>query len=130
ASLLHEIVLVVRHEHADAPYPVALLRACRKRPRRRGAECSDEIAPSKANAHLTLPCLEPYRGMIAQPKAVVPLEGLPHPGPARARAQQVGQGPCGDRAHTRQGSASEGTARGEARADGLTASLESAQVHQ
>jgi hypothetical protein len=29
----HRIVFVARHEHADAPYAVALLRARRKRPR-------------------------------------------------------------------------------------------------
>ena len=32
-SLPHGIVFVARHEHADAPYAVALLRARRKRPR-------------------------------------------------------------------------------------------------
>ena len=31
-SLLDGIVFVERHEHADAPYPVALLRARRERP--------------------------------------------------------------------------------------------------
>src|SRR6516162_5921346 len=33
-----------------------LLRTRRERPRRRAAESSDEIAPSKKNAHLALPC--------------------------------------------------------------------------
>jgi hypothetical protein len=34
-----------------------LLRACGKWPCRRAAERSDEITPSKANAHLALLCL-------------------------------------------------------------------------
>ena len=34
------------HEHADAPHPLALLRARRERPRRRrAAEQRDELAP-------------------------------------------------------------------------------------
>jgi hypothetical protein len=55
ASLQHRIVFVERHEHADAPHALGLLRARHERPRRRAAECSDEISPPKANAHLTLP---------------------------------------------------------------------------
>jgi hypothetical protein len=44
------------HQHADAPHAVALLRARQERPcRRRTAKSSDEVAPSKANAHLHLP---------------------------------------------------------------------------
>jgi hypothetical protein len=54
-SLRHGIVFVEPHEHADAPYAVALLRARRERPSRRAAERSDELAPSKANLHLALP---------------------------------------------------------------------------
>src|SRR6516164_9453291 len=38
------IVFVVRHEHTDAPYAVALLRMRRERPRRRGAEARDELS--------------------------------------------------------------------------------------
>src|SRR6516165_8161423 len=38
ARLRKRIVLVVRHEHADALHAVALLRTCGKRPRRRAAE--------------------------------------------------------------------------------------------
>ena len=34
------------HQHADAPHPLALLRARRERPRGRAAEQSDELAPS------------------------------------------------------------------------------------
>jgi hypothetical protein len=33
-------------EHANAPYFLALLRACRERPRDRAAEQRDELAPS------------------------------------------------------------------------------------
>ena len=64
ARLHHGIVFVVRHEHADAPHTVALLRVRRERPRRRAAESGNEFAPSKANAHLPLLCREPYRGRI------------------------------------------------------------------
>jgi hypothetical protein len=46
-----------RQEYADAPQAVALLRLRRERPRRRAAESGDEVAPSKANAHLALLCL-------------------------------------------------------------------------
>src|SRR5262249_21547371 len=53
-SLRHGIVYIARHEHADAPYAVALLRPRRKGPRRRPTEPSDEFAPSKENAHLAL----------------------------------------------------------------------------
>jgi hypothetical protein len=35
-----------RHEHADAPHAVALLRARHKRPRRRASERGYEFAPS------------------------------------------------------------------------------------
>jgi hypothetical protein len=49
------LVFAERHQHADAPHAVALLRARRERPRHRAAESSDEFAPSKANAHLPLP---------------------------------------------------------------------------
>jgi hypothetical protein len=55
-SLRH--VFVAPHEHADAPHAVALLRSCRERPCRSAAEPSDEIAPSKANPHVPLPCEE------------------------------------------------------------------------
>jgi hypothetical protein len=63
-----------------------LLCARRERPRRRAAERNDELAPSKANAHLALLCLreknstgEPVvpRG---QPKGS-PLEGSQEPHP-------------------------------------------------
>jgi hypothetical protein len=39
-----------------AAHPLAPLRACRERPSRSATESSDEFAPSKANAHLALPC--------------------------------------------------------------------------
>jgi hypothetical protein len=47
ARLIHGIVFVARYEHADAPHPLALLRARRERPRdRRASEERDEFAPS------------------------------------------------------------------------------------
>jgi hypothetical protein len=55
-SLPHGIVFVARYEHADVPHSVALLRARRERPRRRAAKERDELAPSKENAHMPLPC--------------------------------------------------------------------------
>jgi hypothetical protein len=58
ATLPLRIVFVERHEHADAPHAVALLRARHKRPCRRAAEPNDEFAPSKPNAHVPLPCEE------------------------------------------------------------------------
>jgi hypothetical protein len=45
ARLRQGIVFVVRHEHADAPHPLGLLRSARQRPRRRAAEKRDEFAP-------------------------------------------------------------------------------------
>jgi hypothetical protein len=44
-GLPHGIVFVARHEHADAPYPVALLRSRRERPHGRSTEERDEFAP-------------------------------------------------------------------------------------
>jgi hypothetical protein len=58
-SLPQGIGFVVGHEHADAPHAVALLGARRECPRRSGAEPGDEVAPSKANAHLPLPWRKP-----------------------------------------------------------------------
>src|SRR5262249_15124421 len=46
AKLHLRIVFVERHEHADAPYAVALLRTRRERPRRRTPEPHDKVAPS------------------------------------------------------------------------------------
>jgi hypothetical protein len=54
AKLPLRIGFIVRHERADAAYPLWLLRARRERPRRRAAEQCDELAPSKANPHLPL----------------------------------------------------------------------------
>ena len=48
ATLLLGIAFVVRHEHADAPHAVALLRPRRERPGRRAAEKRDELAPPDA----------------------------------------------------------------------------------
>jgi hypothetical protein len=44
ARFCRRIVFVVRHEHADAPQAVALLRPRGKRPSRRAAEERDEVA--------------------------------------------------------------------------------------
>src|SRR5262249_38943433 len=38
------VALGESHQHADPPHPLALLRACRERPRRRSAEKRDELA--------------------------------------------------------------------------------------
>jgi hypothetical protein len=43
ASLGFRIIRGRGHEHADAPHPLGLLRACRKRPCRRAAEQRDEL---------------------------------------------------------------------------------------
>jgi hypothetical protein len=51
--------------------PLALLRPHCKRPRRRAAERSDEFAPSKANAHLPLPCEGAYSARIARTERAV-----------------------------------------------------------
>src|SRR6516162_10869523 len=53
------LVLVLRrvHQHADAPHPLALLRARRERPRgRRPAECGQQFPPSDSDCHTPLPC--------------------------------------------------------------------------
>src|SRR5262249_3311756 len=44
AGLRLRIVRGVRHEHTNAPHPLALLRARRERPRSRAAEPRDEVA--------------------------------------------------------------------------------------
>jgi hypothetical protein len=36
-SLRYRTILILRHEHANAPHALALLRACLNRPRRRAA---------------------------------------------------------------------------------------------
>src|SRR5262245_10144199 len=48
AALIVGFVLTHRHEHADATYPLILLRARRDRPPRRAAEQRDECAPFHA----------------------------------------------------------------------------------
>jgi hypothetical protein len=58
ATLHLRIVSVAPPEHADAPHPLALLRARRDWPCRRAAESGEEFAPSKPNAHVPLPCEE------------------------------------------------------------------------
>jgi hypothetical protein len=71
-------------QSGDSAHAVALLRPCRERPCRR-AESSDELAPRKKNAHLSLPRREPYEAEIARPK---PLSPLP---PDRAAARRLDQ---------------------------------------
>jgi hypothetical protein len=46
ANLLLGIIFVARHEHADAPHPVSLLRTRYKRLYRRAPEPCDEFPPS------------------------------------------------------------------------------------
>jgi hypothetical protein len=43
--LSFHVALGIPHQHADAPHALALLRTRRERPRSRGAEQRDEIAP-------------------------------------------------------------------------------------
>jgi hypothetical protein len=45
ASLIFCIVCGCGKEHADAPHPLALLRARRERPRHRAAKPCDELPP-------------------------------------------------------------------------------------
>src|SRR5262249_39318677 len=53
AGLSFRIARDPGHEHADLPYALALLRACRERPRRRDANERDEVAPfiKKTRSH-------------------------------------------------------------------------------
>src|SRR5262249_53849341 len=44
-SLKFRVALGMRHQHADAPHALALLRARGKRPRSRAGEKRDEVAP-------------------------------------------------------------------------------------
>jgi hypothetical protein len=81
-SLPHGIIFIIRHEHADAPYALALLGACRERPCRRAAEPSDEFAPSKANAHLAPPVargqwIKQWTARQPVRRAGRPIEGRP-----------------------------------------------------
>jgi hypothetical protein len=46
ATLSLRIVFVVRHEHADPPHAVTLLRSRHHRPRRRARKPRDELSPS------------------------------------------------------------------------------------
>jgi hypothetical protein len=55
AGLKFRIVRHARHEHADAPHALALLRARRERPRDRcAAERCYQFPPSNNDWHLTL----------------------------------------------------------------------------
>jgi hypothetical protein len=79
-SLLHGIVYVEQHEHADAPHAVALLRACRERPPCRAAEERDELAPS--NHSITSSAMASSVGGTSKPKmraVCMPWAALPAP---------------------------------------------------
>jgi hypothetical protein len=72
ARLHHGLVFVAPHEHADAPYyAVALLRPRRKRPSRRAAEPSDELAPP--NHSITSSARSIIDGGMASPSALAVL---------------------------------------------------------
>ena len=46
------VVLGGRHQHADAPHPIGLLRMRTKRPReRRAAKCGNEFSPCDVDRH-------------------------------------------------------------------------------
>src|SRR6516225_6445942 len=57
-----------RNQHADAVHLLALLGARRQRPRRRTAECSQQLPPSDGDCHTPLPC-EVRRGDDSTPRA-------------------------------------------------------------
>src|SRR5262249_51366493 len=50
AGLKLRIVSGAGHQHADTPYALALLRARRHRPRRRGAQAANEISTIERTA--------------------------------------------------------------------------------
>src|SRR5262245_16497198 len=52
ARLAFRIILRIVHQHCDPAHPVRLLRACRKWPRRRAAEKSDELSPPHSRTSL------------------------------------------------------------------------------
>jgi hypothetical protein len=80
-GLSFQIALGIRHQHADAPHPVTLLRPCCARPRRRrAAEEGDELTPfqltklhplpwvsSSASAAPASPVAAPARRAAMQP---------------------------------------------------------------
>src|SRR5262249_36744541 len=71
-NLPHGIVFVPRHEQADPPHAVALLRARRERPRGdRAAEERDEVAPP--NHSITSSARSRIDGGMASPSAVAVL---------------------------------------------------------
>jgi hypothetical protein len=69
-SLLHGIVFVDRHEHADAAHALDLLRARRERPCRRTAEKGDELASVHS---ITSSARSRIDGGTARPSAVAVL---------------------------------------------------------
>jgi hypothetical protein len=71
AGLHHGLVFVVRHEHADAPHAVALLRPRRKRPRRcHTAEKRDRLAAIDPRDHsITSSAMANTPGGMVRPRA-------------------------------------------------------------
>jgi len=77
--------------HADAPHPLALLRARRERPRSRAAEQRDELA---ATAHsITSSASESKLSEIVTPSVGQGPELTEHKSTLAARAQQAGKVP-------------------------------------
>jgi len=56
ACLTFRIIGREIHEHADAPHPLALLRARRKRPRRRAAATGPSLVLMVASGELLFRC--------------------------------------------------------------------------
>src|SRR5262245_65140895 len=74
ACLTFRIIGGEVHEHADAPYPLALLRARRKRPHGRATEQRDELAPFHLRRHsITSSAMASSDGGTSRPSALAVL---------------------------------------------------------
>src|SRR5262249_54574673 len=72
AGRLHRgVVFIVRKEHADAPHPLALLRARCERPCRRAAEATEEYTPP--NHSITSSARSRIDGGTVRPSALAVL---------------------------------------------------------
>jgi hypothetical protein len=60
-SLSFQITVGIRHQHADSPHPVRLLRVRDKGPRGRTADQIDEIAPSHSIERIQSPLAQDNR---------------------------------------------------------------------